>query len=78
MSCKTDARHFCGNVLAVIVLVSLLIALFNDVHPNPGPVIESYDTSICHSNVRSLKALDRLLHIKLELANKFDIITLSG
>ena len=72
-----DVRSLCGNAIAISILINILILLSHDVHPNPGPNYETHDISICHSNIRSLKAPDRLLHIKLALANQFDIITLS-
>jgi hypothetical protein len=48
----------------------------NDVESNPGPAKDFCDLSICHANIRSLKAKDRLLHVKCEFVDKYDIITL--
>ena len=55
----------------------MLIALSGNVHPNPGPVSDHGDISICHINIRSLKAPDRMTHIQCDIAPEFDIITLS-
>ena len=54
----------------------MLISLSGNVHSNPGPDIHC-DLSICHANIRSIKAIDRMNHISCELASKYDIITLS-
>ena len=48
--------------------------LSGNVHPHPGP---NHDLTICHTNIRSLKAEDRLTHIRCDLALHNDIITVS-
>lgn len=53
------------------------ISLSGNVHPNPGPVTDQGDISICHINIRSLKAPNRMAHIRCDIAPNFDIITLS-
>ena len=64
-------------VLASSLLIHMLIALGNDVHPNPGPSSEFCDINICHANVRSIKRQNRMTFINTELCGKFDIITCS-
>ena len=55
----------------------ILIALCNDVHPNPGPRVDFNNVSLCHVNIRSIKAKDKFLHIQTDLAGKYDILALS-
>ena len=62
----------------------LLLILCGDIHPNPGPPEKVHcETSLCHANMRSLKQLnndgmnEKVLSIECELANSFDIITIS-
>ena len=63
--------------IASSLLIHMLIALCNDVHPNPGPSSQFSDLSICHANVRSIKRQNRMTFINSELCGKFDIITCS-
>ena len=65
------------SYIGLPLAISLLLVLANDIELNPGPQIDGCNLSICHANVRSLKAKDRLLHIQSDLASVFDIITLS-
>ena len=68
------------NFIAMSLIIHMLL-ICGDIHPNPGPTYT--DLSICHTNIRSIKSRDKnwylykLLHVKNELANNFDIITLS-
>ena len=70
------AHYAICNVIATSLIIQMLISLSGNVHPNPGPD-KQCDLSICHANIRSLKAIDRMTHISCELALKYDIITLS-
>ncbi len=72
-----NSRITCQGYIAVNLLIHILIALCNDVHPNPGPHRDYSNISICHINIRSIKGIDKLLHIKTDLADKYDIIALS-
>jgi hypothetical protein len=48
-----------------------------DVHSNPGPSTWS-DISLCHANIRSIRRCEEKLdHIKCQLSDNYDIITLS-
>ena len=42
-----------------------------------GPSIDYSNVTLCHQNIRSIKGKEKLLHIKTELANNYDIIALS-
>ena len=70
------ARHKLCYAIGSSILISMLIILSGNVHPNPGPE-QYHDLSICHSNIRSLKALDRMTHVKCHLTPVHDIITIS-
>jgi hypothetical protein len=50
--------------------------LCGDIHPNPGPTIKP-KIKLCHSNIRSIQNLDKVDHIRCELSQDYDIITLS-
>ena len=67
---------FLQDIIAISIILLSILILSNDIELNPGP--NSKDViSICHTNIRSLKAKDRLLHIKCELLGTYDIITVS-
>ena len=71
--------HICGfSRLSTVVNFSLflLLLLCGDIHPNPGPIL---NYSVCHLNVRSLKAEHRLADVESCLVNfhKFDFIALT-
>ena len=54
----------------------MLLILAGDVHPNPGPSDRMKSSlSFCHANIRSLK--NKLEYIKCDLADNYDVITLS-
>ena len=64
-------------IFGLLVLMHDLLILCGDIKENPGPVYKK-DISICHVNVRSLRSTgDKLPHIKAELADKYDVITVS-
>ena len=81
---NVNFQHICLGIVNMSFIVQLLL-LCSGIHPNPGPwgPDDHRCISICHANIRSLKHtdnygnLDKLLHIKCNLANKFKIITLS-
>jgi hypothetical protein len=62
-------------IIGVMTVTNTLLLMAGDVHPNPGPNLDTMN--ICHSNIRSLRHPDRLDHIRCELAQKFDLITIS-
>ena len=64
-------------VIGISHLLYLLLLLCGDVHPNPGPNCEYSDLSICHTNIRSLKGKDKMMHINCDLVNKYNVIALS-
>ena len=88
--CLLKGRHcrmstkLCMNYVALTLIIQLAL-LCSGIHPNPGPInnTEYSDISICHVNIRSLKSRDnygflhKMLHIKAELGNRYDIITVS-
>ena len=47
----------------------------NDIEVNPGPDKHKSKVNICHANIRSLR--NKMHHVQVDLAGKFDIITLS-
>ena len=61
----------------ISVLMTLLLCISADIHPNPGPLYTK-SIGICHANVRSLKSQSKLDELKImaDSAN-IDIITLS-
>ena len=64
------------QMIAISIVSQTIIILANDTELNPGP--RSPDSlSICHTNIRSLKAKDRFMHVKCEFVDSYDIITLS-
>ena len=63
--------------LSLVLHMSILLYCSGDIHPNPGPVFLN-DINISHSNIRSLRSYkDKLDHIRCNLADQFNIITLS-
>ena len=71
-----------------LLLVQMLLIISGNVHLNPGPYshklvpTKSKFLSLCHINVRSIRLNSSLFNLKLELirnemADKFDILTLS-
>ena len=59
-----------------ILLLRCLLAMCMDVHPHPGP--ECLDQmNMCHLNIRSLNADKRLGACINQLANEYDVITMS-
>lgn len=64
------------------IIICILLISSGDVHPNPGPSVNCYNKlSICHINIRSLRAtasgILKLDLIRNEIANVYDIITIS-
>ena len=72
---QLHSREVCRCIVGLSLLINILIVLAQDIELNPGP--SANNISICHSNVRSLKAKGRLMHVETELAQDFDIITVS-
>ena len=64
------------QILAISIIIQSILVLSNDVELNPGPILDNVLT-ICHTNLRSLKAKDRLMHVKCEFMKTYDIITAS-
>ena len=74
MSAK--AKNLIHTIIASTLVIHMLVMLSMDVHTNPGP--NWSDLTICHSNIRSLRNYnDKLDHIKCNLAENYDIITIS-
>ena len=81
---KQRTRECLKSIIATSLLLQILL-ICAGIHPNPGPALcnEYCDISICHANVRSLKTrnnlgmFDKLAEIRCNLADSFDIITLS-
>ena len=48
-----------------------------DIHPHPGPDQSCANLSFCHINIRSINAANRLSAFFNQVANKFDLITVS-
>ena len=59
-----------------ILLVQCLLAICMDIHPHPGPIIPN-NMNMCHLNIRSLNADNRLGACINQLANEYDLITMS-
>jgi hypothetical protein len=59
-----------------ILMIRCLIAICMDVHPHPGPT-HLDQMNICHLNIRSLNADKRLGACVTQLADEYDIITMS-
>lgn len=70
-----QAKCILNSVLALSCFLHILLAQCNDVHPNPGPNFDYNNINICHCNIRSVK--NKVIHIKNELADKYDIIALT-
>ena len=63
------------SIVGLSLVINLIIMLANDVEVNLGTIYKNIE--ICHANIQSLKAKDRLLHIESDFANDFDVNTLS-
>ena len=74
---KIKSKLYSHCIIATSLVIHMLIILSNDIHQNPGPNYTMSDLTICHANIRSLKAKGKFLSIKTELAGKYDIIALS-
>lgn len=66
--------HVLQGLLVAIIISQLLLILSGDIELNPGPSVNNLN--IWYSNVRSLNHT-KLLSIKSEIANEFDIIALT-
>ena len=73
---KLHKRGFLRLSSMVLTFLLLLLLLCGDVHPNPGP---NLNYSVCHLNVRSLKAEHRLAEVEDSLVHcqHFDFIAMS-
>ena len=49
--------------------------LCGDINPNPGP--NTRPITVCHANIRSLKANNNFDHVSIDLAGSYDIIVLT-
>lgn len=87
LNCKMYICKYLNLLLFCTLSLTLMILLLlqcGDIHSNPGPINSlSLSLSICHLNIRSIRfERNSLFNLKLalirnELANQFDIITLS-
>ena len=75
----THGSHISADIFIYAMRITLLLS--GDIELNPGPANteKNYqDLAICHLNMQSMKSdLDKVKHIKLQLTDKFDIITVS-
>ena len=71
------SRSSINNIIGASIIISMMLLMSGDIHRNPGPNVMHKDISICHINVRSINATDRLCHIKCDIAPYFDIVTVS-
>ena len=71
------SRSSINNMIGASILITMMLLMSGNVLPNPGPDVTHKDISICHVNVRSLNATDRLSHIQCDIAPHFDIVTVS-
>lgn len=65
---------FYSSRLIILLLLTILLFLCGDIHPNPGPTNTNAKLSIVHNNICSLA--NKTIFIEAELGH-FDIITLS-
>ena len=72
-----NAKNLLRSYVAASIIIQLLLALCMDIHPNPGPNTDHRNITICHINIRSIKGKDKLLHVKTDLAGRYDVIALS-
>ena len=72
-----NSRYLCKGFIGINLFIHILLILCHDIHPNPGPPFDYTNLSLCHANIRSLRAKDKLLGIETELARKYDLIALS-
>lgn len=78
-NCSNPRRSHSLSKIAQICLAQFLFSLLmlcGDIHPNPGPKVRP-TVSLCHCNIRSIQNKSKLDDIRCELADKYDIITLS-
>ncbi len=76
-ACLNWSRFLLHSVITLSHLLCVLILLSGDVHTNPGPVNHLHDVSLCHANIRSLKANDNMSHVRTDLGDKYDVIVLT-
>ena len=72
-----NSRYLCRGFIGINLFIHILLIACHDIHPNPGPPYDYTNISICHANIRSLKAKDKFLGIDTELTGKFDLIALT-
>ena len=60
-----------------VLLLQYLLAVCMDVHSHPGPDTLQDNVKMCHLNIQSLNAENRLDSCIQQLANQYDIITMS-
>ena len=71
-----NVKNSVQTIIASTLVIHMLVLLSMDVHTNPGP--NWSDLTLCHSNIRSLRNCnDKLDHIRCNLADNYDIITIS-
>jgi hypothetical protein len=74
--CGKNKDDTMSSLWIKILLIRCLMAICMDVHPHPGPETTN-QMSICHLNIRSLNADKRLGACVTQLADAYDIITMS-
>ena len=67
----------CCLLLSLLYIPLHLSKISNDIETNPGPNNGFHKLKLCHINARSIKARNHFLHIECELANAYDVITVS-
>ena len=78
--CGKNKYDTMSSLWVNILLMQCLIAMCMDVHSHPGPrTVLQTDSSLnlCHLNIRSLNADKRFGACITQLANSYDIITMS-
>ena len=78
-NCFIKSARFRGKSLPYTIMISLLLLVSGDIHPNPGP---TQTLKMCQINMRSLQPSDRSVKLDemysmLVLENQFDIICVS-
>jgi hypothetical protein len=74
--CGMNKYDTMSSLWIKILLIQYLLAMSMDVHPHPGPEVLDH-MKICHLNIRSLNADNRLGACVTQLADTYDIITMS-
>ena len=74
--CGKNKHDTMSSLWIKILLIQCLLAMCMDVHPHPGPDIPQH-MNICHLNIRSLNADNRLGACVTQLTGTYDIITMS-